>query len=1279
MIRCWENYPKRAVRVVAWPLPVQINKVMSLIFCRQLLRSLGVVLLAAAWLGQSLCARAGDTVLLDEQFTDGERLSQTNTPLTSVRWYYQGDTTNATGVLSNSTAANVDLYFISAGQDIGTVAYFTASNAPKALADGESLTLRLSTRLVTSVINAAGGLRIGLFNSFTNRAIADYTLTNLAPANLFTNYRGYSIKINPGATAAGGVVIEKRTNAATATNLFSSVAFTNLAADSNGPKIFPANLWVRPSVKLTRLGSALRIETMVNDTLVVSTDSVPDVSFAFDTIGFFTSAAGLPSAARLRLDDVLLLHSTTLATNVTSRGTILSQNFNPAGAAWSGLGFTNQAATGSVTGSAVQTNVGTIDSVGGLVASGGLRLAFDSSAAGGVWSAQLLSGQLSVTNTESSLGKITLAFDLLVSSNRPVRVALESFTAGGISTGKLERRVHPAAVGFFQRFAFELSSMTNSQGTFDPLAPNLQLSFTAEGGVGAPYSWPAGAHTLDIDNVHLARPAYYVSPTGSDSRNGWTETNSGTTNGPFLTISKAAGVAKAGDIILIMGTGAGPHYQISTTDSNSQGVPVTNAAAPAAWTTFKAYPGHTPEIKNLGWHIFRLGSGTAAARDRGAGVSYLELRGLKLRGVADTLAEADKGSSGIGSANTTGFTVEGRYMAIQPHHVRLADNIICTNSAGGIGVLQADYVSVENNRIFDNCKWSAYAPSGISIYQAWDFGGLPNTYRMFVSGNIATNNQSLYPWVSCSCLSDGNGIIIDNFSGSQNSETMGYYPGRTLVQGNLLTGNGGSGMHAYTSKRVDVINNTSYQNSQVVTNGELWSNQSDDVRFYNNIMVSPTNRPLNPVLSPGTVGVYFYNNLYQVGAGGSPPVAGSGGSGNVTNSSTNIFVSPAVTGGNFRLTNNSPAHNLGLAVAMSPTLDLLGYPRGTDGSLDVGAYERQPMILTPPTSITTNTGVNFSLAVSALGDSVTYQWTRSGTNLVGKTNATLAFSNVTTNDTGSYAVVVATAFDSATNAVTVTVNRSATSVSAASSTNPSGYRDSVFFTATLPADATGNVEFSAISTNAVSGASTTSLSTTNLPRGTNLITVVYIGDAKYFGSTNSLNQIVTNHPPTANARSFSRHAQTYWRIPISALVTNASDVDADSLSVSGVSVSTNGATSVLSGGYLQYTNLNLVNDQFSYTVTDGFGGTNSAFISLLLGSTNEVRGQITNANTTTNATTLMFTGSPGEPYLVQTTTNLLGVWNTLWTTNAPAAGVFQFTDNHGALPIGFYRLVWGGN
>jgi hypothetical protein len=127
-----------------------------------------------------------------------------------------------------------------------------------------------------------------------------------------------------------------------------------------------------------------------------------------------------------------------------------------------------------------------------------------------------------------------------------------------------------------------------------------------------------------------------------------------------------------------------------------------------------------------------------------------------------------------------------------------------------------------------------------------------------------------------------------------------------------------------------------------------------------------------------------------------------------------------------------------------------------------------------------------------------------------------------------------------------------------------------------------------------------------------------------------------------------------------------------------VGASTNGITLVIVGGYVLYYNTNLVDDQFSYTVTDGFGGTNSATITLTAGSSNGLGGQVNSFTLTGGSASMSFAGIPGYLYNVQVSTNITD-WNTIWTTNAPAGGVFDFTDSAPPQPNAYYRLMWNGN
>jgi MBG domain (YGX type)/Bacterial Ig-like domain (group 3) len=267
---------------------------------------------------------------------------------------------------------------------------------------------------------------------------------------------------------------------------------------------------------------------------------------------------------------------------------------------------------------------------------------------------------------------------------------------------------------------------------------------------------------------------------------------------------------------------------------------------------------------------------------------------------------------------------------------------------------------------------------------------------------------------------------------------------------------------------------------------------------------------------------------------------------------------------------------------------------------------------------------------------------------------------------------------SATNG-TLTINQASTFVGASSTKNPSGYKDTVTYMATLPSDATGSVVFSStqgpISTNNLSSGSATSFGITSLPRGTNVITFVYAGDENYVGSTNTLNQIVTNHPPVANNVNYTRNAAvTTFKVLVSDLLTNATDADGDTLSLVSVGSSTNGATLSVSSGYVLYYDTNTVADQFTYTVTDGYGGTNSGMVTMNIDST-PLFGQSQVVSVVSGTATLRFAGVPGYSYSVLRSTNLVD-WAVLWTTNAPGDGVFNYADTTAPQANAYYQLEY---
>jgi hypothetical protein len=239
------------------------------------------------------------------------------------------------------------------------------------------------------------------------------------------------------------------------------------------------------------------------------------------------------------------------------------------------------------------------------------------------------------------------------------------------------------------------------------------------------------------------------------------------------------------------------------------------------------------------------------------------------------------------------------------------------------------------------------------------------------------------------------------------------------------------------------------------------------------------------------------------------------------------------------------------------------------------------------------------------------------------------------------------------------------------------------FTASLgSSSATGTVQFltNGVLFNAqtLAAGAATSASLATLPRGTNLIAARYSGDANYLPATNTLSQIVTNHPPVTAAFYTNRYTGLSLKIPVAVLTNNWSDADGDALSLAGISVSTNGVTVTNSVGTFVYYNSNNVADLFICTVSDGWGGTNfqNVYIAVMALPTNAIPVIASVARGTNGAILFNLAGMSGLTYILQATTNLIssGSWLPLATNVPDTNGVWQFSEPTTNHPQRFYRL-----
>ncbi|CCH53427.1 parallel beta-helix repeat-containing protein [Fibrisoma limi BUZ 3] len=272
---------------------------------------------------------------------------------------------------------------------------------------------------------------------------------------------------------------------------------------------------------------------------------------------------------------------------------------------------------------------------------------------------------------------------------------------------------------------------------------------------------------------------------------------------------------------------------------------------------------------------------------------------------------------------------------------------------GGIVGIEMDYLTIEDCRVYDNAWFMRYGGSGISTLNNWAYDDAPG-YHIIIQRNFVWNNKTLVPWERIGKLSDGNGIILDVTDGEQGATNPNAdalvkvdsaraveprpekpkrpeWKGRALVANNVSAFNGGSGIHTFRTRHVDIINNTTYHNGGIVGYQELFPNRSEDVVIMNNVIVP---RPGGKVTSNNrNKAIRWDYNLY--------PLAQEVfvGSNDIVADPQFINVQPDPTKGDFRLVKGSAGLHSGTNEIAQST-DILGKSRARSKGRDRGAFEQ---------------------------------------------------------------------------------------------------------------------------------------------------------------------------------------------------------------------------------------------------------------------------------------------------------------------------------------------------
>jgi parallel beta-helix repeat protein len=377
------------------------------------------------------------------------------------------------------------------------------------------------------------------------------------------------------------------------------------------------------------------------------------------------------------------------------------------------------------------------------------------------------------------------------------------------------------------------------------------------------------ASLLVLTAVPATAASLYVAPGGSD-------TNSGTIDSPFATITKAASVARAGDVVNVRG---GVYYEI---------VKIASRGTSSAPIVFRSYPGELAIIDGTG-----SASGTNLVQLNGTDwvdFSRFEVRnstrigiagwGAKNTRIIDNLVHHSvKGGIWVGHSSfgtsydltISGNTVRNNVLENQSHattggwsqtigvqrsdRVRVTGNRVFENDGEGIAVVLSDNVLVAGNEFFDNYSVQLYLDNAQHTTVDGNFVYSTGNSRYFRGGypahGIGTANETYSDTNPLSNLTITNNIVLWS--------RWGFFYGDYENGGGL--------------RNSIVANNTFYEATHDVI--YIAASTHTGTVIENNVFYQATGRNLATVAGSGVT--YRANSWYGGSAGsasGSGDVAG---------------------------------------------------------------------------------------------------------------------------------------------------------------------------------------------------------------------------------------------------------------------------------------------------------------------------------------------------------------------------------------------------------------------
>jgi hypothetical protein len=232
------------------------------------------------------------------------------------------------------------------------------------------------------------------------------------------------------------------------------------------------------------------------------------------------------------------------------------------------------------------------------------------------------------------------------------------------------------------------------------------------------------------------------------------------------------------------------------------------------------------------------------------------------------------------------------------------------------------------------------------------------------------------------------------------------------------------------------------------------------------------------------------------------------------------------------------------------------------------------------------------------------------------------------------------------------------------------------------ANASGTaVSFSPTATDLCSGTATVVCSPASgslFPVGTTTVNCTATDASSNVAACSFTVTVILNQVPVAGNITLGAVENHSRSLLIEKILAHAYDPDDNPLTLSAVSAtSTNGGTVILGSTNVVYTPAtNFVgNDLFTYTVSDGRGGSATGSVLVTVTSENDpTLNRIGGLTVTQNGVAISFAGIPGYSYTVERTSDL-ATWTTIGTFTVPDNGIAVYTDTYPPQNQAFYRTA----